>query len=38
MRWDASNEEIAREFGCTVRTVQRKLHILECVWLGADLP
>jgi DNA-directed RNA polymerase specialized sigma24 family protein len=29
----ASNEEIAQELGCTTRTVQRKLHLVERMWL-----
>lgn len=28
----ASNEEIAEQLGCTTRTVQRKLHIVERLW------
>ena len=27
-----ANQEIAHELGCTVRTVQRKLRILERLW------
>jgi RNA polymerase sigma factor (sigma-70 family) len=28
----ASNEEIAEQLGCTTRTVQRKLHLVERLW------
>lgn len=28
----ATNQEIAQRFHCTVRTIQRKLHILERLW------
>jgi DNA-directed RNA polymerase specialized sigma24 family protein len=28
----ASNEEIAEQLGCTTRTVQRKLHLVERMW------
>jgi DNA-directed RNA polymerase specialized sigma24 family protein len=27
-----ANQEIAHDLGCTVRTIQRKLHILERLW------
>jgi RNA polymerase sigma factor (sigma-70 family) len=28
----ASNDEIAEQLGCTTRTVQRKLHLVERLW------
>jgi DNA-directed RNA polymerase specialized sigma24 family protein len=32
----ATVEEIARKHGCTTRTIQRKLHILERLWTSLD--